>query len=106
MFKSDFAFRCESETKCIIACGTIEVMLGVVQALQLSPDTQNGLQTYLFLFLHLLIDYLCVKTEEEDEAVIMDQGDSGLSTQSFMPVQQNSEASSAVHQMNQLAYGN
>ncbi|TRZ26439.1 hypothetical protein HGM15179_000596 [Zosterops borbonicus] len=50
-------------------------------------------------------DYLCVKTEEEDEAVIMDQGDNGLSTQSFMPVQQNSEASSAVHQMNQLAYG-
>ncbi|XP_014106812.1 PREDICTED: BEN domain-containing protein 2 [Pseudopodoces humilis] len=50
-------------------------------------------------------DYVCVKTEEEDEAVIMGHGDNGLSTQSFMPVQQNSEANSAVHHMSQLAYG-
>ncbi|XP_066170023.1 BEN domain-containing protein 2 [Sylvia atricapilla] len=50
-------------------------------------------------------DYLCVKTEEEDEAVIIDQGDSRLSTQSFMPVQQNSEVNRAVHHMSQLAYG-
>ncbi|XP_039406940.1 BEN domain-containing protein 2 isoform X1 [Corvus cornix cornix] len=50
-------------------------------------------------------DYLCVKTEEEDEAVIMDHGENGLSTQSCMPVQQNSEANSAVHHMGQLAYG-
>ncbi|CAN8196745.1 unnamed protein product [Coccothraustes coccothraustes] len=62
---------------------------------------QNGLQSYLFL----LIDYLCVKTEEEDEALIVDHGDSGLSTQSCMPVQQNPEANSAVHHMSQLAYG-
>ncbi|XP_071286565.1 BEN domain-containing protein 2 isoform X4 [Agelaius tricolor] len=50
-------------------------------------------------------DYLCVKTEEEDEALIVDHGDSRLSTQSCMPVQQNSEANSAVHHMSQLAYG-
>ncbi|KAM4788215.1 BEN domain-containing protein 2 isoform 2-T2 [Cyanocitta cristata] len=50
-------------------------------------------------------DYLCVKTEEEDEAVIMDHGENGLSTQSCMPVQQNSEANSAVHHVRQLAYG-
>lgn len=90
----------------MIGCGTIEVMIGVIQALQLSPDMQNGMQSYLFVFLHLLIDYLCVKTEEEDDAVIMDHGDSGLSTQSFMPVQQSSEANSAVHHMSQLSYGN
>ncbi|KAF2980706.1 hypothetical protein EK904_001237 [Melospiza melodia maxima] len=64
---------------------------------------QNGLQSYLFLF--LLLDYLCVKTEEEDEALIVDPGDSGLSAQSCVPVQQNSEANSAVHHMSQLAYG-
>uniref|UniRef100_A0A8C5J155 BEN domain-containing protein n=1 Tax=Junco hyemalis TaxID=40217 RepID=A0A8C5J155_JUNHY len=78
-------------------------MLGVIQALQLAPGMQNGLQSYLFLF--LLLDYLCVKTEEEDEALIVDPGDSGLSAQSCMPVQQNSEANSAVHHMSQLAYG-
>ncbi|XP_057874574.1 BEN domain-containing protein 2 isoform X2 [Melospiza georgiana] len=50
-------------------------------------------------------DYLCVKTEEEDEALIVDPGDSGLSAQSCVPVQQNSEANSAVHHMSQLAYG-
>ncbi|XP_038002514.1 BEN domain-containing protein 2 isoform X2 [Motacilla alba alba] len=50
-------------------------------------------------------DYLCVKTEEEDEALIIDHGDSGLSTQSCVPVQQNSEANSAVHHRSQLAYG-
>ncbi|RMC06402.1 hypothetical protein DUI87_15836 [Hirundo rustica rustica] len=50
-------------------------------------------------------DYVCVKAEEEDEAVIIDHGDNGLSTQSFMPVQQNSEANSAVHHMSQLACG-
>nr|XP_021387997.1 BEN domain-containing protein 2 [Lonchura striata domestica] len=50
-------------------------------------------------------DYLCVKTEEEDEALVMDHGDSGLSTQSCMPVQQNSEGNSSVHHMSQLAYG-
>ncbi|XP_068858961.1 BEN domain-containing protein 2 isoform X2 [Aphelocoma coerulescens] len=50
-------------------------------------------------------DYLCVKTEEEDEAVIMDHGENGLSTQSCMPAQQNSEANSAVHHVRQLAYG-
>lgn len=77
----------------------------MIQALHLSLDMQNGLQSYLFLFLHLLIDYLCVKTEEEDDAVIMDHGDNGLSPQNFMPVQQNSENSS-VHHMSQLSYGN
>ncbi|XP_039570267.1 BEN domain-containing protein 2 isoform X2 [Passer montanus] len=55
---------------------------------------------------HHLKDYLCVKAEEEDEALIMDLEDSGLSTQSCMPVPQNSEANSAVHHMSQLAYGN
>ncbi|KAM7065922.1 BEN domain-containing protein 2 isoform 2-T2 [Acridotheres tristis] len=50
-------------------------------------------------------DYVCVKAEEEDEAVIMDHGNNRLSTQSCMPVQQNSEANSAVHHMSQFAYG-
>ncbi|XP_068035060.1 BEN domain-containing protein 2 [Anomalospiza imberbis] len=53
-------------------------------------------------------DYLCVKTEEEeeeDEALIMDHGDNGLSTQSCMPVQQNSEGNSSVHHMRQPTYG-
>lgn len=67
---------------------------------------QHGLQSHLFLFLHLLIDYFCVKTEEEDNAVIMDPGENGLSTQSCMSVQQNSEANSAVHHVDRLAYGN
>ncbi|XP_053827222.1 BEN domain-containing protein 2 isoform X1 [Vidua macroura] len=53
----------------------------------------------------LIPNYLCVKTEEEDEALIMDHGDNGLSTQSCMPVQQNSEGNSSVHHMSQLAYG-
>ncbi|XP_059695815.1 BEN domain-containing protein 2 [Haemorhous mexicanus] len=50
-------------------------------------------------------DYLCVKTEEEDEALMVDHEDIGLSTPSCMPVQQNPEANSAVHHMSQLAYG-
>ncbi|XP_014731267.1 PREDICTED: sex comb on midleg-like protein 1 [Sturnus vulgaris] len=50
-------------------------------------------------------DYVCVKAEEEDEAVIMDHGNNRLSTQSCVPVQQNSEANSAVHHMSQFAYG-
>ncbi|XP_032908945.1 BEN domain-containing protein 2 [Catharus ustulatus] len=50
-------------------------------------------------------DYVCVKTEEEDEAMMMDHGDNRLSTQSCMPAQQNSGANSAVHHMSQLAYG-
>lgn len=43
--------------------------------------------------------------EEEDEAVIVDHGDSELSTRSCMPVQQNSEANSALHHMSHLAHG-
>ncbi|KAM7065923.1 BEN domain-containing protein 2 isoform 3-T3 [Acridotheres tristis] len=35
----------------------------------------------------------------------MDHGNNRLSTQSCMPVQQNSEANSAVHHMSQFAYG-
>ncbi|XP_068858971.1 BEN domain-containing protein 2 isoform X3 [Aphelocoma coerulescens] len=35
----------------------------------------------------------------------MDHGENGLSTQSCMPAQQNSEANSAVHHVRQLAYG-
>ncbi|XP_041255624.1 BEN domain-containing protein 2 [Onychostruthus taczanowskii] len=51
-------------------------------------------------------DYLCVESEEEeDESLIVDAGDSRLSTQSCMPAQQNSEANSVVHHTSQLAYG-
>ncbi|XP_050188514.1 BEN domain-containing protein 2 [Myiozetetes cayanensis] len=50
-------------------------------------------------------DYICVKSEDDVEAVIMDHGEHGLSTESCMSVEQNCEANSAVHHVGQLAYG-
>ncbi|KAJ7396557.1 hypothetical protein BTVI_144592 [Pitangus sulphuratus] len=50
-------------------------------------------------------DYICVKSEDDVEAVIMDHGEHGLSTESCMSMEQNCEANSAVHHVGQLAYG-
>uniref|UniRef100_A0A6G1RNF2 BEN domain containing 2 n=1 Tax=Hypotaenidia okinawae TaxID=2861861 RepID=A0A6G1RNF2_9GRUI len=50
-------------------------------------------------------DYMSVNAEDDVEAVIIDHGENGLSTQSSMPMEQNSEVNSAVHNMAQLPYG-
>lgn len=43
---------------------------------------------------------------EEDVEVIIDPGENGLSTQSCVSLEQNSEVNSGVHHVAQLAYGN
>ncbi|GAB0178541.1 BEN domain-containing protein 2 [Grus japonensis] len=50
-------------------------------------------------------DYVSVNVEDDVEAVIIDHGENGLSTQSCMSMEQNSEVNSAVHNVAQLAYG-
>ncbi|XP_075631712.1 BEN domain-containing protein 2 [Balearica regulorum gibbericeps] len=50
-------------------------------------------------------DYVSVNVEDDVEAVIIDHGENGLSTQSCMSMEQNSEVNSAVHSVAQLAYG-
>lgn len=59
----------------------------------------------LFLFLHMLIDYVSVNVEDDVEAVIIDHGENGLSTQSCVSMEQNSDVN-GVHHVAQLAYGN
>lgn len=54
----------------------------------------------------MLIDYASVNIEDDVEAVIIDHGENGLSTQSCMSMEQNSEVNSVVHHVAQLAYGN
>ncbi|KAJ7408273.1 hypothetical protein WISP_121801 [Willisornis vidua] len=49
-------------------------------------------------------DYVYVKSEDDVEAVMMDHGEHGLSTQSCMSVEQHCEANSAVHHVGQLSY--
>ncbi|XP_057275512.1 BEN domain-containing protein 2 isoform X2 [Pezoporus wallicus] len=51
------------------------------------------------------IDYVPVNAEDDVEAVIIDNGKNGLSTQSCVSMEQNSEVNSGVHHAAQLAYG-
>ncbi|XP_061309146.1 BEN domain-containing protein 2 isoform X2 [Pezoporus flaviventris] len=51
------------------------------------------------------IDYVPVNAEDDVEAVIIDNGENGLSTQSCVSMEQNSEVNSGVHHVAQLAYG-
>ncbi|XP_049690100.1 BEN domain-containing protein 2 isoform X3 [Accipiter gentilis] len=51
-------------------------------------------------------DYASVNIEDDVEAVIIDHGENGLSTQSCVSMEQNSELNSVVHHVAQLAYGN
>ncbi|XP_074878303.1 BEN domain-containing protein 2 isoform X2 [Buteo buteo] len=51
-------------------------------------------------------DYASVNVEDDVEAVIIDHGENGLSTQSCVSMEQNSEVNSVVHHVAQLAYGN
>lgn len=65
----------------------------------------------LLLFLLTRIDYDPVNVEDDVEAVIIDNseaedGENGLSTQSCVSMEQNSEVNSNVHHVPQLAYGN
>ncbi|KAM6315426.1 BEN domain-containing protein 2 isoform 2-T2 [Podargus strigoides] len=55
---------------------------------------------------YCLRDYVSMKAEGNEGAVIIDRGENGLSTQSCMSMEQNSEANSVVHNVAQLAYGN
>ncbi|PKU44925.1 hypothetical protein llap_4769 [Limosa lapponica baueri] len=48
--------------------------------------------------------YVSVNVEDDDEAVMIDHGENGLSTQSCVSMGQNSEVNS-VHHVAQLAYG-
>ncbi|XP_074670816.1 BEN domain-containing protein 2 isoform X1 [Strix aluco] len=50
-------------------------------------------------------DYVSVNVEDDVEAVIIDRGENGLSTQSCMSMEQNSEVDGVVHHVAQLAYG-
>jgi len=54
----------------------------------------------------MLIDYVSVNVEDDDEAVIIDHGENGLSTQNCVSMEQNSEVNSVVHHVAQLTYGN
>ncbi|KAM6386561.1 BEN domain-containing protein 2 isoform 1-T1 [Alca torda] len=49
-------------------------------------------------------DYVSVNVEDDDEAVMIDHGENGLSAQSCVSMGQNSEVNS-VHHVAQLAYG-
>ncbi|XP_061309147.1 BEN domain-containing protein 2 isoform X3 [Pezoporus flaviventris] len=49
--------------------------------------------------------YVPVNAEDDVEAVIIDNGENGLSTQSCVSMEQNSEVNSGVHHVAQLAYG-
>ncbi|XP_057275513.1 BEN domain-containing protein 2 isoform X3 [Pezoporus wallicus] len=49
--------------------------------------------------------YVPVNAEDDVEAVIIDNGKNGLSTQSCVSMEQNSEVNSGVHHAAQLAYG-
>lgn len=51
------------------------------------------------------IDYGSVNVEDDVE-VIIDPGENGLSTQSCVSMEQNSEVNNVVHHVAQLAYGN
>ncbi|XP_061220495.1 BEN domain-containing protein 2 isoform X3 [Neopsephotus bourkii] len=51
------------------------------------------------------IDYVPVNVEDDVEAVVIDNGENGLSTQSCVSMEQNSEVNSGVHHVAQLAYG-
>ncbi|XP_061220494.1 BEN domain-containing protein 2 isoform X2 [Neopsephotus bourkii] len=50
-------------------------------------------------------DYVPVNVEDDVEAVVIDNGENGLSTQSCVSMEQNSEVNSGVHHVAQLAYG-
>ncbi|XP_075285129.1 BEN domain-containing protein 2 [Opisthocomus hoazin] len=50
-------------------------------------------------------DYVSVNVEDDDEAVIIDHGENGLSTQNCVSMEQNSEVNSVVHHVAQLTYG-
>ncbi|KAM9567611.1 BEN domain-containing protein 2 isoform 2-T2 [Guaruba guarouba] len=50
-------------------------------------------------------NYVPVNVEDDVEAVIIDNGENGLSIQSCVSMEQNSEVNSGVHHVAQLAYG-
>ncbi|CAM9624136.1 unnamed protein product [Bubo scandiacus] len=54
---------------------------------------------------HHLRYYVSVNVEDDVEAVIIDRGENGLSTQSCVSMEQNSEVDGVVHHVAQLAYG-
>ncbi|XP_032866017.2 BEN domain-containing protein 2 isoform X2 [Tyto alba] len=50
-------------------------------------------------------DYVSVNVEDDVQPVIIDHGENGLSTQSCVPMEQNSDVNSVAHHVAQLAYG-